>query len=364
MKKTTAVLIIAMVLAVSLAVLAGIFKNGLPEGELFSERTEQAISENMPFGEGLSAIMTDILYKTGVRRFNGTYIGNDGSLLHDVQQPDSRTVALTKSFVSAFGDFFEGDCCFMLIPTAAVIRQQELDTYAADGLFNQRRLINETYGELSGSVKLADVYQLLFNKRGEYIYYRTENLPTGLGGYYIYSELAARLELTPKKMEDFSVAYAAHGFYGSLAEKELCKYAEPDFISLYESVSGKENYTVTHYGADGEETVLEGLYQPEENYSDKTDIIFGGISAVIKIESEKESGEKLLVFGDETVKSWLPFMLGDFSSVTVVDISEASDSMLEQIVLSDYSKVVFAYSVESFTEGIDFSRLEKLEHGS
>lgn len=361
MKKRTSVLIIAMVLIISSAVLIGIMRNGLPEGELLFERTEQAISENMPFAEAVSAFITDIRYKTGVRSFNGTYIGKDGSLLRDIQQPDSRTVAVTKKFISDFGDFFGGDSCFMLIPTASVIRQQELDAYAADRLFNQRRLINETYKELGGSVSLADVYQLLFNKRSEYIYYRTENLPTGLGGFYIYSELAAGLGIRQKDMKDFSAAYAAHGFYGSLAEKQLYKYAQPDFISLYESVSGGE-YTVTHYGSDGEIIIQNGIYQPEENHEDKTDIIFGGIYGVTEIESASGSGEKLIVFGDDTVKSWLPFMLNDFSSVTVVELSTASDSQLADIVLSDYSKAVFAYSVESFAEGIDFSKLEKLEH--
>ncbi len=362
LKKAAAFLIIAMVLSVTIAVSAKIDFSSVFEGELdFTEAIETEISENIPFREKISAFMTAIKYKSGARYFDGIYIGNDGSLIRDIESPSSRTVSITKNYVLNFAEEHSCATYFMLIPTAAVIRQQEIDVYATENIYNQRHLINEMYSEFYGTLSTVDVYQTLFNHRGEYIYYYTEDLPTNFGGFYIYQELAARMNLRAKTMREFSSAYAAHNFYGSLANEQIKPYSASDFMSLYDYVGEEKSFTVTHNYNDGSVETMEGLYSyDEESFEDKTDMVFGGLSPVMEITSGEEEGNALLVFGDDTSKSWLPFLVTHYSRVTFIDLNTVSENKLSEIDVSYYDQTLFAYSVGTFSSGIDFKKLENL----
>ncbi len=362
MKRSAAFLIIIMILSVTFLTALNFDVVSFSESGLsFTEILEEEISQNIPFREKISALMTAIRYKSGVRYFDGIYIGDDGSLLRDIEKPNSRTVSLTKNYVLSFAE--EHDCAvyFMLIPTAAVIRQQEIDVYATENMYNQRHLINEMYSEFYGSLNTIDVYQTLFNHRNEYIYYHTEDLPTNLGGFYVYQELASRLNLHPRTMREFSSAYAAHNFYGSLAVEQIGPYATPDFMSLYDYIGEEKSFTVTHYYEDGNTDTLVGLYSYEEDqFTDKTDMVFGGLSSIMEITSGEEAGKAILVFGDETSKSWLPFLVTHYSRVTFVDLNSVAESELPRIDVHDYDQTLFAYSVSTFASGIDFKKLENI----
>ena len=105
MKKFAAFIIIAMMLSMSTAVLTNILSSeSLPSGENFIDRIENSLSENVPFREKLSGLMDTVRYSSGVRHFDNIYIGNDGSLLLDIEKPTSRTFSAAKKrrFPDAF----------------------------------------------------------------------------------------------------------------------------------------------------------------------------------------------------------------------------------------------------------------------
>ena len=360
MKKFAAFLIIAMVLSVSTAVLINISSSeGLSYGENFLDKIENSLSENIPFREKLSGLMDTVRYSSGVRHFDNIYIGSEGSLLLDIEKPTSRTFSAAKNYVLAFAEKNQIKPYFMLIPTASAILQQELDSFAGKDIYNQRNMINNMYSEFGGKVRTTDIYQTLYDHRGEYIYYHTENLPTSLGGYYIYGELCSRLGIEMAQMDSFSVVYAAHGFYGNLATDFLKQYSSPDFVSLYERNGGK--VILEHRGNDGSVKISESIFVYNENaFEDKTDMIFGGISPVMEITSAESLGERnsILIFGDESAKSWLPFLTSNFGKITFVELDLADENLLSEISAADYDEILFAYSTYSFVEGINFEKLE------
>ncbi len=362
MKKSASLFISACILFVTLSTLVTLFSFSWETEKSLTENLETAVSQSVPFREKISALLIRIRYLSGVRTFDGIYIGSDGSLLREVEKPTSRVTSVTKNNVSRFAEKKPGDTYFTLIPTSIVIRQQSIASYAADGLYNQRHYINSLYSDLDDSVSTVDIYQSLFSRRLEYIYYHTEDLPTSLGGYYIYEELASRMGLKAKPTLSFSTAYVAHGFTGSLATEAFLGYAEPDFLTFYEDVSEKQTVTITHADPSGNETEQSGLYLYDPNLvSDKTDLILGGLSAVTTIKNEKNEDNSLLVFCDETAKSWLPFLAGHYGTIVAVDLNEASDEQLSALSTGDYSQVLFAYGFRDFSEGIDFSRLELIQ---
>lgn len=354
MKRIGALLILAVFLFVSVYTVSNALKNGGAAAFSGTEAAEKSLGESVPFRAELIKMMTKIRYASGVRSFGGICVGNDGSLLRDMEQPDSAAVSAACEGIENFAEKSGAEVYFMLIPTAPVMRQQEVSAYTAAGFFNQRHYINEIYGRLHSSVRTVDVYQALFGSRSEYIYYHTEDLPTSLGGYYIYSALFRRAGTAPKSLSELSVAYVCRDFYGSLATPAIEEYSAPDFISLYEL--GGEKAVVTHLYADGTEDSMEGIYAFSEDFEDKTDVFFGGLSAVTKIETGLESGKRVLVFCDETAKSWVPFMTLNCTEITLVNLSEATAAQLSAIDAADYNRVIFAYSTAAFA-GEDFSAL-------
>lgn len=364
MKKFAAFVIIAMIFGVSCSLVSNIFstENFPSEGTVF-EKIEASLSENIPFREELSGLMDTVRYVSGVRHFGNIYIGSEGSLLLDIEKPTSRTFSAAKNYILGFAEKNQIKPYFMLIPTASVILQQEIDNFAGKDIYNQRNMINNMYSEFEGKVRTTDIYQTLYDHRGEYIYYHTENLPTSLGGYYIYGELCNRLGIEQNTMDSFSTVYAAHGFYGSLATDFLRPYASSDFVSLYEYTKNR-NIVFEHRKNDGSKRISESIFVlNEENFDDKTDMIFGGISPVMEITVSESFGERssLLVFGDETAKSWLPFLISNYEKITFVELNTANEKLLSEIVLEDYEQVLFAYSTFSFVSGIDFEKLEFIE---
>lgn len=362
MKKTAAFLIIAMILFVSVSSVINISSSGdLPSDGTFLQNFEEAVSENIPLREELSELMDSVRYISGVRHFGDIYIGTEGSLLQNIEKPTSRTYSSAKNYVLSFAEKYQTKPYFMLVPTAAVILQQELESYASEDIYNQRNIINRMYTEFGGKVRTTDVYQTLYDHRGEYIFYHTEDLPTSLGGYYIYGELCSRLGISRNSMDSFSAAYVAHNFYGSLATDFFRSKSVPDFITLYEYIAEERNYIIESFNANGTARISRNIFIYNENaFDDKTDMIFGGLSAKTDITVSESTGEQssILIFGDESAKSWLPFLVSNYDRVTFIDLNAANAELLSDINPSEYGQILFAYSTATFSSGIDFEKLE------
>ncbi len=362
MKKLCAFGIIALIFCTSAAMIFNLASaNSLPkEGSSF-ENLEKALSENIPFSKELSALMDAIRYTSGVRYFDGIYIGSEGSLLQDIEKPSSRTFSATKNYILSFGEKTQTKPYFMLVPTAAAVLKQELDTFAENDFYNQRNMITRMYSQFDGNVRTADIYQTLFDRRGEYIYYHTENLPTALGGYYIYGELCSRLGVKQNTMDSFSAAYAAQGFYGSLADEFFGKYASSDFVTLYEYIGEDLDLTVEYFDSKGSSKISKEIFSySEEDFEDKTDMIFSGLSSKMEITQGKNSFENrsILIFGDESAKSWLPFLVTNYKKTTFIDLNSCSSEQLTAVKAGDYDQILFAYSTATFAKGIAFEKLE------
>ena len=128
MKKFAAAAIILMVLSMSTAVLTNMFSaESFPSEGTFIENVEDAVSENVPFREKLFDLMDSIRYLSGVRHFGNIYIGNEGSLLRDIDSPTSRDYSAAKNYIFGFAKKHQIKPYFMLVPTASAILQQEIE---------------------------------------------------------------------------------------------------------------------------------------------------------------------------------------------------------------------------------------------
>ncbi len=345
-KKIFACVAFVLFVAIGAGILFG--SNGLLKGifsRKYGEILDDKAKEAFPYVTGIKRIRFDILSGLGVKEYDGFFFSN-GKIVENYTPPKKSYIESNSDIVNAFVANNKPEMYFTLIPTQCAIEQENLPQYAA--LYNQKNAILQAYKMLSLSVEKVDSYGVLFNNREKRLYYNTHPELTNVGGYYIYSAICRSMNKTPRALEEFDIKYAGYGFYGDSYSKAPYEEAESDTISIYAYKSFVRNYTVTHI-TPTESYSYDRLYIPEkESGEDKTDIIFGGISPVMHLEADGPYTEKLLVFGDSSVKAYLPFMINHYEKITFVDIRQYEPRLLSEIRVSDYDQTVFAMSIDSY----------------
>lgn len=332
-------------------------------GVTFPVWSERLTAENFPFGGGLRELGSIMASIEGQREIvrqsygypvkqNGIFVTSD-SLMKNIDPPIPHYVGENIAGVVEFAESMRQSrkqTYLMLIPTSGAIVQQKLPRYSQSVMVNQYQFIEDAYSRAAGSAVTIDAYAALIARQNQYIYYRTENNLTSLGGYYVYSAIISRLGIGKADYSQFDIDYVNNGYYGDLCAESGYTSLPPDMVSLFRYSASNpaiHEFTVTHRG-DGGEKVYHTLY-PEGAavLGEPLDIFLGGISAVTDIKTHSQFSTRLLVFGDKTAISYLPFLANNCSQVTLVDLFH-DKSRFEDIDPLDYDKIIFAYGIESF----------------
>ena len=325
-------------------------------------KLEQAFAGQFPSSDALRRLQVSLNYMGGGKEQNGVFISGD-SLTLDVQPKSLSVINDNTLAMIDFADDYQIPSYVMLIPTACAVQQGKVPYDSIAPLYNQPQLIDDVYRRVSGHVTAINVYPTLFNHQDEYIYYNTDNTTTGLGGFYIYTAVAKKLGLRPRALEDFSIEHIDYDYYGDLYALSPYREVSPDRVSVYNYNSQyQRSYTVTHYSADGTSRRYYTLYPKfKKELGGTMDIPLGGISPVVDIDIGNPSYiNRLLIFGDRSVQSYLPFLLIYYEQVTLVDTATATPELLQSLRLGRYNQVLFAFSVDSYVSADQLSLLSEL----
>lgn len=69
------------------------------------------------------------------------------------------------------------------------------------------------------------------------------------------------------------------------------------------------------------------------------------------------SGRKILVIKDSYANCLIPFMLGEFSEIDVLDIRYDRQRLSERIAQGGYTDVLFLYNAAGFAEDTNIAKL-------
>ena len=318
---------------------------------------ESFFHENMPGKTFLDQLALNLKLWAGQVEQDNIFILDD-MLLENIQPPVDAYVNDNTQGILHFVEQKQIPTYTMLIPTACAIKQQEVPEFAP--LYNQKSFIESVYNQLMGRVTTVDVYPTLFDNSDGYIYYKTHSNLTGLGGYYLYTVLGKRLGISIRGLDKYEIEHVNHNFYGDIYERSPYKQVPADIITLYRFSQNRREYQVTHYTDNDQRTYYTLYPQFTADLGDPMDVYFGGRSPIIDIHVSSSYTGKLLLFGDDTVISYLPFLLVEYQQITVVDLSSISDEMLSTLDISQYDQVLFGYSVDTYMHSSEISRIEQL----
>lgn len=338
---------------------AAISNGDMPSSVLdLSRWANHAVKLKLSDSHRLKSIAPTLLLSAGAQEQDGIFVTQD-YLLENISEPNSEILEHNLFGVERFLEKQNTATAFMLIPTACAIKQQELPASAK--IFNQKALISQCYDRLSGQTRTIDAYSKLFAAKEQYTYCRTESNLTGLGGYYVYTAIASRLGITPRALDQFEVENLAEDYYGELYQRSSFKSISPDLITLYRFSRFSRQYQLS-ITENGESKNYYSLFPTHlASLGKAKSVILGGFGEQMDISVVSPYEESLLILGDETVLSYLPFLVVHYGNITVLDVSHCSAEALEAISVDYYDQVLFAYSVDNFIHKDVCSQAERID---
>lgn len=309
-----------------------------------AEELEDFLRRNLPFRDQLRSGALRLRMLGGAAEQNGIFLVEEGLIPNLTVTPDTAIHrGNTRRVLAAIGET-TSPAYFMLIPTSCAIYRDKLPSYAP--IYQQRDFIESTYKQFYGSAVTVDAYNALLYSDSEYLYYRTEDNLTSLGGYALYQALAPRLGFAAKPLQQFMASYDVRDFYGELYDRWGYNGVRPDIIVTYQDVlSGSTSRVVSWDGSSrrGFDTLF-----PRQETGDGMDVVLGGYASRIDITTGGGRSSSLLVLGDRTALSYLPFLAGHYQKITFLDFSLLTASEIGAFDPDDYTQVLFAYSLDNY----------------
>ncbi|WP_312641461.1 DHHW family protein [Hydrogenoanaerobacterium sp.] len=331
----------------------------------YAKEAEKSFRQVFPQREQLSNFAWNLRYRTGAKEIDGYFI-TDTSIIKNVAKPNRKLVEANNAAIMQFAQRVKTKTYFMLLPTASAVKQQSLPDFATP--YNQKSFIDDIYQSFGGELLTVDVYPMLFANQSKNLYYNTEDQITPLGGYYTYMVLGDKLGTNVNSLDKYTIEYVKHDYEGSLKTKFPYAQVKNDVITLYHYRLDKfyRTYTIRRT-EDNEYASLNDLYDRSCLLGEKPlDVYFGGMSQIvditIKTGADKPSPNKtkLLIIGDETAKSYVPFLTPHYSEIQIINAATATPQQLSDADILYYDQVLFAFSTDTYMHCENLSVLGEL----
>ena len=349
----------------------------------FSE-TENRILAGMPkvemdtilngdFETDYEAYLTDqfvlrnqwITLKTSVERLllksesKDIYFAKDGYLIEKhsgifTTQMAERNITTLTDFVKQYQEpFGRGHISVLIVPNAVDILQDKLPPFAKPG--GGSAYLGQIAEGLPEGVWI-DGISVLKEHAQEEIYYRTDHHWKTLAAFYVYQVWAKRQGYAGRTLADYEIKTVTDCFEGTVQSK-LGIQTKGDTIELF--FDKKEpDYTVYHDFAN-EHSIKNSFYDYDAlNTKDKYAVYFGGNEPFLQIKTEVENGRKILVIKDSYANCFIPFMLGEFEEIAVLDLRYTSQRLNGIIAEGGYTDILILYNVSRFAQDMNISKLK------
>lgn len=283
--------------------------------------------------------------------------GTDGWLFTAPVSDDRETLWDNMQAITTFVEKQSVPVTMMAVPSAGAVVSGKLPALHmpypdADLLEEARRIAGNT-------LHWVDLYtDFCSAEQPERLYYRTDHHWTSEGAYRAYCLLMEELGQSSVPRDDFTVEQIS-GFYGTSYSKSGLWLTEPDTLELW---TGSDIQAVTTvYDANRADPVTrEGMFFREYlEDADKYPVFLGGNHARVHIETNADSGKRLLVIKDSYAHALAPFLVEEYSTIDLIDLryfkQQTISSWLEE---NPADEILLVYGLSSLAEDKNLQWLE------
>ena len=333
----------------------------------FEEDYEEYLTDQFVLRDRWIALKTSVERLLLKRESKDIYFAEDDYLIEKhtgifTTQMAERNISTLEKFAEMYeGQFGAEHISVMIVPNAVDILQDKLPPFADFGGGNEYL---ERIAEGLPEGIWFDSISVLREHANEEIYYRTDHHWRTLAAFYVYQAWAGKQGYTVPGITDYEIRAVTDSFEGTVQSKLGLRTAG-DTIELFYPVT-QPPYTVYHEAAsikeepsmEGESSGESGLYDYTAlETKDKYAVYFGGNEPFLQIRTEAEDGRKILVIKDSYANCFIPFMLGEFQEIDVLDLRYTNQKISEMIAEGGYTDILVLYNAAGFAEDMSISKL-------
>lgn len=313
----------------------------------FETQLEDYLSDQIVGRENWIKIMSSTLNSVGYSDVNGVYILDDGRLIERKTQAEFNSVRF-KNNLEQIAEMNEevsksgAEVRVMLIPTAAHSYRNLANLSTNFDEEEALIIARDMLGDIL--IDLEDAFVPDDNASDGY-YYKTDHHWNYFGaekGAAIYRDSLGL------KQRDWEAEELTKDFKGTLYSKVLLSERVRDTIS----VPGDSADTDVKVSI-GDERYDSVYFMDRLENKDKYEVFLGGNYEKVDIYNEEPGAEdkpRLMIVKDSYANSFVPFIMDDFSLITMVDTRYFRQSVKDAVLDGEYDQVLVLYSVSNFSE--------------
>ena len=198
-----------------------------------------------------------------------------------------------------------------------------------------------------------DGASVLREHTGEEIYYRTDHHWKTLAAFYVYQAWAERQGYIVPELTDYEIQTVTDCFEGTIQSK-LGIGTAGDTIELFFPLM-EPAYTV--YRESTEITENSFYNYAALDTKDKYAVFLGGNEPFLRIRTAAPNERKILVIKDSYANCFIPFMLGEFQEIDVLDLRYTNQRLSGILAEGGYTDILLLYNASGFAEDMSISKL-------
>lgn len=314
----------------------------------YTEKFEDYTADQIVGKDLLVKLNVAVNRAMGVTEIQQVYIGKDGYLIQDYQEP-GELLQENLDYIRLFAmEHPEITMTMLLVPNASEIYPEELPAFAET--YSQQAVIEEAVKALEPQIEVVDATDSLLTHKEEELYFKTDHHWNALGTYYAYVELCKALEVEPTPYSQYQAEVVEQPFYGSLYSKAPMFGQVPDEMILLKNPEGQ--YQVNYVNENREtDSMLDYSYAEKK---DKYAIYFGGNYPLTVIRSQGEEQEKVLIIKDSYANSLVPMLADQYGEIHMMDLRYYHDDVDAYIEEQGITRVIFIHNVDFISTDNNF----------
>ncbi len=296
------------------------------------------LSDQVPFRTMWIKANTKVQKLTGRKEINEVYLGKDHYYFQKFTDQSYSTSRMMGVFRMIEGMIQKQSVpvTMMLVPSPGTVLSDKLPGNAP---YYQADLVYDTAKQLL-SCKILDLRETFRAHAADtQLYYRTDHHWTSQGAYLAYEEYCKLMGMEPRQ---YNLQEVSKEFYGTIYSKVLDGAAKPD--SLMAPVDLPKMQVTYDNGTQSDSFYHEEFLQKKDKYA----YFFGGNWGKVTIKTEAPTKEKLLIIKDSFANSFVPYLLGDYAEITMLDLRYFKGNVENVIQESGSTQILFLYETSNF----------------
>ncbi len=304
----------------------------------YMEEYEKYLTDQFAMRDGWTGLKAYSEKALGKQENNGVYICGD-TLIERFDVADETQLERNLRAVDKFVNLVDVPVYLALIPSAAEVWGDRLPEGAPT--LDQEKIFASLSERTQAQV--VDVHSALMAKKDRPIYYRTDHHWTSEGACYGADALLRAMGMEGVSPEQFAPETVSTEFYGTLYSSSGARYIAPDSIEIYVSDEGVE--VLSFENGEWEQGMLYDRERLSEK--DKYSMFMGGNQPLAVVRTGREGG-KLLLVRDSYADSEVPFLLGSFSEIHLIDLRYYKQDIAGYVRENGIDRVAVSYSLKNF----------------